>query len=1072
MRFIATIFLSLSILFANAGKIWVNSGNGVSGAGTYANPYQSGYTAINAAASGDSVLFLDGTINYFGSGATGGTYIVGSKTIYIGRYASGVSTAKPIWTGLKTISSGSLTNMGGGYYSYTDSDFTTYLHSFVFDGKQKQIMRDEASLSNPYRTITATDGFSYIIDTSLTGSEDYVGRQIVYRGIQWNIEKGRVTAQHGDTLFYTSLSGQKSTFGYPTKAGWGYFIQNLPNEGKAAGEWMFDSANKKLIIYIPDGDPSAHVLQVPIRSIAINSDAAITVEGIDFRGFLLGAYTGGANNVTWKSCDFSLMGVYSHYVTDRSGHEFYDCNFYDCQNTTIKATSNDFVGAYGPPRGNNNWKIINCVFQRIGTIGEGMGYGNGDPMLDGFYLSGYNTLIQNCSVDSTGYNGYHIQSTGFTAEYCYGANTNKYLSDGAVFYNFYGSGVKPTSPAKSYIRYCTFLNGIGNAQGVNAGTFDPTNDNGKAGNIYMDENSSNVDIINSNLAYAAWANVILNGTHDITVRNTPMFGAWRNLYIADFNPTATYAANNNRFVSNVCSQNGYSTGFPSAPGNMVMDFHNLIKRTPSTILFADSNKYNTFFSVTGNLFYLQYLSSPYKELKTAAQWRTYLGSETNSTFIKRNSHKFLYNHSADTVYQSVTGSWTNASTGATETGSVKVAPYGSVILVDSTAGGNLAPTASAGSAVSITYPTVSTTLTGSGSDADGSISSYAWTIESGTGGSLSSPSTATTNFTGTPGVTYVLKLTVTDNSGATGTDRVTVNVNKLSQSITFSALTDKTYGDSPFSLSASASSGLSVSYTSSNTSVATVSGSTVTIVGAGTTTITAYQSGNSNYNAATEVSRTLTVLKANQTINFTAISGKQDSDPPFTISATATSGLAVTFNLLYGPATLSGNTVTLTGAAGTVLIEAVQDGNGNYNAASKVQQSFAVASTPPAKSNQTISFPAIANKILGDSAFTISATASSGLPVTFTVISGPATIAGSTVTLTGTGTVTIQATQAGNGSYNSAAAVNNSFVVSARPVTPPVPGTTTGKAIITVINGQTYQLVTTKDGQVWLLVSQ
>ncbi|MCA6408415.1 MAG: VCBS repeat-containing protein, partial [Cytophagales bacterium] len=71
------------------------------------------------------------------------------------------------------------------------------------------------------------------------------------------------------------------------------------------------------------------------------------------------------------------------------------------------------------------------------------------------------------------------------------------------------------------------------------------------------------------------------------------------------------------------------------------------------------------------------------------------------------------------------------------------------------------------------------------------------------------------------------------------------------QTITFPALSNKTFGDAPFTLSATASSSLTVSYASSNTSVATVSGNTVTIVGAGTTTITASQAGNTNFAAAT-----------------------------------------------------------------------------------------------------------------------------------------------------------------------------------------------------------------------------
>ena len=78
---------------------------------------------------------------------------------------------------------------------------------------------------------------------------------------------------------------------------------------------------------------------------------------------------------------------------------------------------------------------------------------------------------------------------------------------------------------------------------------------------------------------------------------------------------------------------------------------------------------------------------------------------------------------------------------------------------------------------------------------------------------------------------------------------------------------------------------------------------------------------------------------------------------------------------------------------------------------------------------QTITFGTIPSKVYPSTAFTIGASASSGLPVTFAVISGPATVNGNTVTLVGVGTVTIRASQAGTGVHASAVSVDQSFVV-------------------------------------------
>jgi gliding motility-associated-like protein/uncharacterized repeat protein (TIGR02543 family) len=84
---------------------------------------------------------------------------------------------------------------------------------------------------------------------------------------------------------------------------------------------------------------------------------------------------------------------------------------------------------------------------------------------------------------------------------------------------------------------------------------------------------------------------------------------------------------------------------------------------------------------------------------------------------------------------------------------------------------------------------------------------------------------------------------------------------------------------------------------------------------------------------------------------------------------------------------------------------------------------------------QSITFPAIADKVYGETPFTLTATASSGLPVTYQALTNNITINGSIVTITNTGLATIRATQAGNASYNEAAPVEVSFTVNKAPQT-------------------------------------
>ena len=219
-------------------------------------------------------------------------------------------------------------------------------------------------------------------------------------------------------------------------------------------------------------------------------------------------------------------------------------------------------------------------------------------------------------------------------------------------------------------------------------------------------------------------------------------------------------------------------------------------------------------------------------------------------------------------------------------------------------------------------------------------------------------------------------------------------------------------------LSATADSGLDVTFAVTS-GPAMVDGSTLTFAGAGEVMVTATQTGNATYVPAM-ASQTFTVTKAGQSITFPAIAGQSVNDT-VTLDATASSGLEVSYTV-SGPATLEGNTLTCTGA-GTVTVTASQEGNALYAAAENVVQTIAVSLV-----EQSIMFSAVGDQVATNTV-TLSATATSGLDVTFAVTSGPAMLSGSTLTFLGAGEVTVTATQAGNGTYSSTTA-NQTFTVS------------------------------------------
>jgi hypothetical protein len=103
------------------------------------------------------------------------------------------------------------------------------------------------------------------------------------------------------------------------------------------------------------------------------------------------------------------------------------------------------------------------------------------------------------------------------------------------------------------------------------------------------------------------------------------------------------------------------------------------------------------------------------------------------------------------------------------------------IKVNAVIGGNIAPTANAGPDKTITLPTDSLNLLGSGADSDGTISAYSWTKISGPSTfSIKNSSSSVVEISNLIEGKYQFELKVTDNKGSVGKDTVMVIVNSIS----------------------------------------------------------------------------------------------------------------------------------------------------------------------------------------------------------------------------------------------------------------------------------------------------
>lgn len=240
--------------------------------------------------------------------------------------------------------------------------------------------------------------------------------------------------------------------------------------------------------------------------------------------------------------------------------------------------------------------------------------------------------------------------------------------------------------------------------------------------------------------------------------------------------------------------------------------------------------------------------------------------------------------------------------------------------------------------------------------------------------------------------------------------RMLIDSEKDAQTVALSPVVEVELGNT-VQLVASASSGLPVKYlvVSGN---ATISDDLLEVKGRGTIMVQAVQEGSEQYAPAFSELVTIAVSKTQQVISFSDIEDITFDNKTLELVATASSDLNVLFEVVSGKGSIEGNILTFIGV-GEITIKAVQQGNEDYEGADEINVSFNIL-----KGNQAITFEPIATQKLGEIPFELTATSSSGLPVSYEVINGGITIEGSVVSMVEAGEASIRAIQSGNENYN------------------------------------------------------
>jgi len=217
------------------------------------------------------------------------------------------------------------------------------------------------------------------------------------------------------------------------------------------------------------------------------------------------------------------------------------------------------------------------------------------------------------------------------------------------------------------------------------------------------------------------------------------------------------------------------------------------------------------------------------------------------------------------------------------------------------------------------------------------------------------------SFAATAGTIY--RIAVDGKAAASGAVQLAWTLQQA-QSIAFNPIGDMPV-NSGFSLTATASSGLVVTFSSQTQTVCTVAGDVVSLIAGGTCTIAANQAGNAGYAAAPTVTQSFGVTLLAQTISFAPLAGQTLGAAPFGVTATASSGLPVGIaSLTPAVCGASSNTVTLL-TAGLCTLEATQPGDSQYSAAPSAMQTFSVAAASEGGNDGDVPMPPWALLLLG-----------------------------------------------------------------------------------------------------------
>ena len=695
-------------------------------------------------AANDHILFNRGDI-------FNGFIRVNRSNLFFEAYGTG---ANPLISGFATVSS--WTNVGGNIWESNVLNAKAGVDIVTVNGEQVAPGRYPNTGYLTYQSSNSTSYTAFALPTS----PSFTGGECVARKERWIMDRQAITSHSG-----TTLNVATSTSGYGGKNGAGLFIQKHINTLDLQSEWVFTSSTGKLKMYSTSTPAITKICVIDTLLYTANY-SNITIDGLTFEGAGYAAiFCENSNTIKIKNCIIRNAGQYGILIFNSPGITINNNQIYDVLGLAVYI-SNSVVS------GNT---VTNNYIKRSGCI-PGLGWKSGgasDDSYSGMVVTGNGSIIQYNVIDSVGYKGISFGGSNVLVANNLVSNYCMVKDDGGGIYTWSNNG----SPilTNRVVRDNIILNSIGAPNGT-------ASSGPESHGIYMDGAAMNVDItgntvINSSTDDAA---IFFNNTSNIKVKANTLYnvaiGLLMNRLPDDVDLIRTMTVTGNIIyptTSNFFYWNG-SLNVPTTV-NIQQDMRNMFTKIDSNYYRSDiSDPFDWYYHLTNGGIFVDPLS---QSLET---WKTTINGDANSVNLPIGPNEIKYNPTSNPVEYNFSGFSKKDVYGNIYNNSVTIPAWSSKILIPNgiTIAPNITPIANAGEDIVITLPTSIASLTGTGTDTDGIITSYKWSKIAGPDtGTINSPNSTVTSVNSLVAGVYLFELTVQDNRGAIAKDTVQLTVN-------------------------------------------------------------------------------------------------------------------------------------------------------------------------------------------------------------------------------------------------------------------------------------------------------